>query len=164
MCWDELEGQKIRIAFGTLWADGGHSLEEQAKVGQGLADFYLIQKDGRRFTVQDMMVWHKKQKAALVSFLRQEYDGKTIVITHHMPSYRLCHPRFGNEINGGFAADCDDILASDYAPDIWVHGHTHDQINRQLDRTRVVCNPRGYTREWETEFNKFGANPVFIDL
>jgi hypothetical protein len=27
---------------------------------------------------------------------------------------------------------------------MWIHGHTHDNLNYELNGTRVICNPRGY--------------------
>jgi predicted MPP superfamily phosphohydrolase len=153
----------IRFIFGTLWADGGDSLHSQAKVGAGLWDFSIIRDKGMRFTVQDMQQVHKAQKSQIKQALAMPFEGKTIVVSHHMPSYRLCHPRFGTEINGGFASNCDAILAGDDHPDIWIHGHTHDTIDTELFETRIVCNPRGYQREAnKSEFNTFA--PKFIDV
>jgi pyruvate carboxylase len=27
---------------------------------------------------------------------------------------------------------------------LWIHGHTHESMDYELNGTRVVCNPRGY--------------------
>lgn len=160
-----LEIDHVRFIFSTMWADGGSTLQEQAQVGYGLNDFRIIQKSGVRFTVQDMQKIHREQKAKIDEALMRPYDGKTVVITHHMPSYRLCHPRFGTEINGGFAANCEDILAYDHAPDIWIHGHTHDTGDGMLWKTRIVCNPAGYRSETgKSEFNTFTDGPKFIEI
>jgi hypothetical protein len=90
------------------------------------------------------------------------FNGKTVVITHHMPSERLCHPRFGPDLNGGFAADMEHILAYDHAPSLWIHGHTHDTIDTRLWKTRIVCNPSGYSQESGSAYKKYV--PTFIDL
>lgn len=163
---DVLEHQiaGVRFIMCTLWGDGGHGPVEQLAVDRGLNDFRIIRNGAARFTVQDMIEVHKAQKKELVRLLKTEFDGKTVVCTHHMPSYRLCHPRFGTEINGGFAANCDDILAYDHAPDIWIHGHTHDTGDGMLWKTRVICNPAGYRGEWSTPYNAFHAAPKFIEL
>lgn len=158
--YEELDG--VRFIFTTLWADGGKSEQEQFEVEDGLNDFRLIRNGDRRFTVHDMIALHKKQKAKLVEHLKTPFDGKTVVITHHLPSYRLCHPRFGTSLNGGFASNCEDILAYDHAPQLWVHGHTHDHIDTFLWKTRIVCNPSGYYSERASPFNKYG--PTFIEL
>jgi len=166
MCYEELEG--VRFIFGTMWADGGTSLADQAMVGRYLRDFYVIktkqnnQKEPRRYTVPDMVRIHKRQRKQLEGFLAQPFDGKTVVITHHMPSYRLCHPRFGGEANGGFAGNLDLILATDNAPELWIHGHTHDTIDTTLWKTRIVCNPSGYYFETDRRYHQYG--PKFIEI
>ena len=159
--YEELEN--MRIIFGTLWADGGRSSYEQAMVARGLNDFHVIHTDDKKkFTVPDMILLHKQQKAEIKAHLAKPFDGITVVATHHMPSYRLCHPRFGNEINGGFASDCEDILTGENAPDIWIHGHTHDTGDNIMWNTRIVCNPSGYYFENDKRYNNF--RPMFIDL
>lgn len=153
---------KVRFISATLWGDGGLKKEENKMVEAGLFDFKYIQKNGRAYTVADMMSIHAEQRKGIASFLgNKEWKGRTVVVTHHMPSYSLCHPRFPANQNGGFAGACDDLI-EDYSPDLWIHGHTHDTIDTRIGQTRIVCNPRGYTREWNTQFNRFGA--VFIEV
>ena len=36
---------------------------------------------------------------------------------------------------------------------LWIHGHMHDSFDYEINGTRVVCNPRGYT--------PFELNPDF---
>jgi hypothetical protein len=158
------EFENVRYIYGTLWADGGKTLKERAMVGRGLRDFFVVKTDlEKRFTVSDMMTLHGQHKKQIEDFLKQPFDGVTIVATHHMPSYRLCHPRFGGDLNGGFASNCESILASDEAPAVWIHGHTHDSIDGRYWNTRIVCNPSGYYFEAnDTDFKNFV--PVFINL
>jgi hypothetical protein len=157
------EMEDLRFIFTTLWADGGSSLHERAEVGRCLNDFRLIRIGDRRFTVPDMMELHKNMKTKLIEHLKVPFDGKTIVITHHMPSYRLCHPRFGDTINGGFASNCDEIFSSEHAPAAWIGAHSHDSMDLMLGKTRYVANPAGYY----TETNRSGFNhfaPKFIEV
>jgi predicted phosphodiesterase len=169
----------VRFIFTTLWADGGPTLEDQAKTGYCLNDFRLITTGdpARRFTVSDMKGQFRRSKAELRTQLEAPWAGKTVVITHHLPSRRLVSARFwpgdgSDGSNGGFVGQCDDLLAGDHAPALWIHGHTHDTIDTRLWKTRVVCNPAGYRGEWSTEHNTFMrvegqqrvVNPCFIDL
>ena len=157
----------FRVVLGTLWASGGDSKSERAAVSYGLNDFRVIhdylEPDGL-FTVDRMTKINKSHRDAIEKYIDTPFNGKTIVMTHHLPSFRLCHPRFGYEINGGFASDCDYILAKDNGPDIWVFGHSHDQIDTELWGCRVVCNPAGYRGEWNSVYNNFMLKPVFVDL
>jgi predicted phosphodiesterase len=152
-----------RIIYGTLWADGGKTPEEQYVIGQRIGDFRSIKKNGGFFQVSDMMDIHKQQKKSLKKFLQHPFNGQTVVMTHHLPSYKLCPRRFDADENGGFASDCDLLLNQRYSPDLWVFGHTHDSIETRLGRTLVVSNPAGYRPEMcGNPFNQF--SPKFVTL
>jgi len=168
---DEMRGIQIGLCsfiIGTFWTDGGQDQFEMCAVENALNDFRIVTLNGKRFTVADMQKIHREMKADLQSFLpiMKASGTPVVVVTHHMPSYRLCATRFGNTINGGFASNCDAILASEDAPDVWIHGHTHDTNDTQLFNTRIVCNPRGYHREFsdKSEFNQYKVEPKFIEV
>lgn len=156
------EQENVRIIFGTLWADGGGSLSSHAAVGHYLNDFRLITKGFRLFTVSDMVTINAIHKNEIENALKVPFEGKTVVMTHHMPSYQLCHPRFGTDCNGGFASHCDKLMYEDWSPSVWVHGHTHDTHDEMIGNTRIICNPAGYRGEWKSSFNSF--SPKFIEL
>ena len=158
---EQIDG--VRFIFSTMWADGGRDSTEMDLVECSLNDFRVIAKDGTIFTVADMQSMHRSMRADIETFLKDTSSGmKNVVVTHHMPSYRLCHPRFGDYINGGVAANCDAILSSDYAPALWINGHTHDRISTKLWNTRIECNPSGYRGEYNNGYSSTG--PVFIDI
>lgn len=152
----------VRFAFCTLWSDGGDTPEEQAAIGQYLNDFRLIRYGDAPFTVQCMADRHQEQKMRLGGLLREVRPQ--VVVTHHMPSYSLSHPRFGNVCTGGFAGKCDDMMTGEFAPAVWIHGHTHDTFDRTIGKTRIVCNPAGYYPEWGTLHNNFIDGPKFIEV
>jgi len=162
--YTEIEG--VRFMYGTLWGDGGPSLADQAQVGFYLNDFRLITNGThpdhgsfRKFTVSDMIAVHKKHRATIDEYVAMKKEGKTVVITHHLPSRRLVSERFlmrdgSDGANGGFVGNCENIIAL-HEPSLWIHGHTHDTIDTELWKTRIVCNPAGYRGEYATKFNTF---------
>jgi hypothetical protein len=162
-----VEFGNTRFIYSTLWGDGGPTLGDEGKVGFYLNDFRLISYGETahgtaklRFTVQHMKEIFKEQKATIDEYLHMKFSGKTVVITHHLPSRRLVSQRFwpndgSDGANGGFVGDCDNILAYDHAPNLWIHGHTHDSVDTKLWETRVVCNPAGYRGEWATPHNNY---------
>lgn len=164
--YEELEEDKLRFIFAPLWGDGGPTLANQSQTNFCLNDFRLITNGHHpdhgavlRFSVQDMMHEHQKQKAEITRYLDQPFDGRTVVITHHLPSRRLVSARFwpsdgSDGVNGGFASNCDNLIATK-EPWLWIHGHTHDTIDTQMWKTRIVCNPAGYRGEWASPFNNF---------
>ena len=52
----------------------------------GLSDFIVINYKGRRFSPADLLDLHKKDRVWLEAKLKEPFDGKTVVITHHLPS------------------------------------------------------------------------------
>lgn len=44
-------------------------------------------------------------------------------------------------MSAAFASHLDRLVAK---ADLWVHGHTHDSFDYEINKCRVVCNPRGY--------------------
>jgi Icc-related predicted phosphoesterase len=78
-----------------------------------------------------------------------------VVVTHHAPSRSSIHPRFaGSLLNACFVSDLEALADGDKVR-LWVHGHTHDSFDYQLNGTRVVCNPRGYARDGVNENARF---------
>lgn len=148
--WCTIQG--VDFIFCTGWADGGRTYQEEQCVTTAISDFRYIKFDDRVFKVSDMQVIHRWQMAEINSRLNVS-KNKTVVVTHHLPSYKICHPRFGTVHNGGFASDSDHVLAK---ANYWIHGHTHDTIDTMLGNTRVVANPAGYGRETgRTGFNNY---------
>jgi hypothetical protein len=158
----EIDG--VRFVFATLWGDGGNSTEDAKAIGDYLNDFRLIRYGQVAFTVACMAARHHEQRRLIAGLVESPRGLPVVIITHHMPSYSLSHPRFGNVCTGGFAGKCDDIMAGEGAPLLWIHGHTHDTIDRVIGKTRVLCNPAGYRPEWQTQFNHFFAAPLFVDV
>ena len=69
-----------------------------------------------------------------------------IIVSHHMPDFRLIHPQFyGQATNVFFASNTLEQIV--YPPKLWCYGHTHTFTDTIIDGTRFLCNPRGYPGE-----------------
>jgi len=151
--------QGVDFIFCTGWADGGRTYQEEQCVTTAIADFRYIKFDDRTFKVSDMQVIHRWQMGEVNDRLNFS-TNKTVVVTHHLPSYSICHPRFGTQHNGGFASNSDHVVEK---ATYWIHGHTHDTIDTMIGTTRVVANPAGYGRETcRTEHNYY--NTKFLEV
>ena len=65
------------------------------------------------------------------------------------------HPRFaGSPLNVNFVSDARSLLGGERTA-LWIHGHTHDSFDYDVQGTRVLCNPRGYAKDGVPE------NPLF---
>ena len=82
------------------------------------------------------------------------------MVTHHLPAMMSIAKRFGNDLlNAAFASRLEDIIEKT-RPELWIHGHTHVPCDYELFETRVICNPRGYPREAQS--NEFRADLVVV--
>ena len=130
----ELEG--VRFLGTTLWTDyllGGHYAQDDLMyvAGNSLNDHvYINYGDEGAFKPSHALAIHKNARAFLEAELAKDYDGKTVVITHHAPSLRCVHPKFGiNKVAGAFMSDCDDLIEM---ADLWVYGHVHANTEANL--------------------------------
>jgi predicted MPP superfamily phosphohydrolase len=95
---------------------------------------------------QDDLKWLKTNLAI-------PYDGRTVVVTHHAPSWKSVPLSYiGNKCNSVFVSDLDGLI-EEYKPVLWVHGHTHTPMDYNIGNTRIVCNPLGYPHETNGRYN-----------
>ena len=124
-------GQYVKDERGSLIQCGSKKKEEAA-----------------RFSPLDAVEEHEKCldyiKEVLVGV--RERDGKAVVVGHHTPSHKSCHPRYAHDdiMNGGYHSDLSEFILDHPEIKLWTHGHTHELFDYVIGETRIVCNPRGY--------------------
>lgn len=147
---DAVDIDNVRFIGSTLWTDmnQGDSLVLHSAKSM-LYDFSCIKQDNgidRPLTPYDTTQLHKYA----CSYIRaaKKDHAKNVVITHHLPSYACIDQRYrdGNLTNFCFYSDMDEFV-SGLGAEVWVHGHTHCQVDTTVGNTRVLCNPFGYPRE-----------------
>ena len=155
----------VRFLGATLWTDFqlfGEKLIEGAMfvAERSLNDFRLIEFNEWKFTAKDSISLFNQSVTWLTDELKHaQFDGKTVVITHHLPSANSVVERYKKELlSACFASNLDHLLG--YS-ELWVHGHTHDSLNYIVKGTRVVCNPRGYSR-YDKDVENSNFNPKLI--
>lgn len=113
-------------------------------------DFHAIGNGSRLFTARDAAILHKKEKAYIKHVTEENRGKKIVIVTHFIPSYIFVHEKWkrGNSdlLNYYFSSSCDDLIETCEAK-LWVFGHTHDRVDKEVCGTRFVCNPLGYPRE-----------------
>ena len=144
----------VRIVGGTLWT----ALRDQTDdVGftvwngkQSMTDYRVTKinykKTGqyRRLHPFDTIEAHEHTVEYIKTILETPFDGKTIVMTHHLPHEKCVAERFkGSELNAFFVSNLDYIIEN-FDIDVWCHGHTHDNVDVEVHGTRILCNPMGY--------------------
>ena len=83
-----------------------------------------------------------------VQFIREALElfkkNRRVVITHHAPSSQSVSPQYAGDIlNYAFYTDLSKLILYS-EPNLWLHGHMHDNKDYMLGNTRVLCNPAGY--------------------
>ena len=141
--WDELT---MRMAFKSMMD------YRCMRLGLGLlaqvSDTILKFEDSKKFIF-----------STLADFNTEAF--KTVVLTHHMPSYLSVDPLFkGDLLNPAFVTELQPEI-EEAKPDVWIHGHTHSSCDYKIDNTRVICNPYGYR---DVEVNKKYIKDLVIDI
>lgn len=158
---DEVVINGIRFLGMTLWTDfllfGLTRQEACMDAGiHGLNDFSQINEGVSLFTPADAIRLCNTSIRWLKSkLLDSSYTGKTVVITHHLPSMLSVAERYKNDIlSACFASNLDGLLGHSQ---LWIHGHTHDCFDYTVNGTRVICNPRGYVYKGTQENLNFNS-------
>ena len=132
--------EDVRILFSTLWS----RLSEHADIiEKGMADFHRIKYGGRRLTVNA----YNNAFQVDLDFLKEamEEKGKTIVVTHHLPSIQCNDAEFRDSpFNEAFCVDLTDLIESS-SVDYWIYGHSHRNVGDiDLNGTQLLSNQMGY--------------------
>ena len=168
MLWTDFQ-LPVRQPDGTLEVDVGRALEV---ANQQMNDFRHIdvkapamrqhrEREFRRLLrAEDTLAMHWVDRDWLRRELSQDFDGPTVVVTHHAPSSSSVAERYAADwLTPAFVSELPGAFFDQAA--VWVHGHTHSPFDYQRGRCRVVSNPRGYRmRDSSFENHRFDAGCV----
>jgi predicted MPP superfamily phosphohydrolase len=104
----------------------------------------------RKLWTQDIINAHKETRKYILEHARRDNpDQKVVVLSHHGPSFDSVAEEYRNatdwDSNFFYFSELGwDLCDEAVQVDLWVHGHTHRACDYMVDRTRVICNPRGY--------------------
>jgi Icc-related predicted phosphoesterase len=111
-------------------------------------DYAEIRCEGQRITPHYVIREHDRFMDFLREKFNEEFDGPTVVMTHHSPGNiikRLGHR--GDRLTPAYYADIEKFVGDQNKAKLWVHGHVHRNFDYLINETRVVCNPYGYYGE-----------------
>jgi predicted MPP superfamily phosphohydrolase len=154
--------EDVNFIGATLWTDvnKGNPISK-FDIQRGLNDYRLIRitDENRLLTPDDTITLHEASLAFLKDSLIQLKGKKNVVVTHHLPSHQMVMEKYrGSELNPAFVSDLDYIIEK-YNPNAWIFGHTHHSVDAKIYRTRMICNPKGYTFLGTDENKTY--NPLF---
>lgn len=148
----------VDFILSTLWS---HIDEKDAlNCEQCVTDFRRIMFGNNILTHREFNIEHER----CLSFIKTAVansDAKTkIVVTHHVPSYKLCASEFaGSPLNGAFTVELEDYITTS-GIDYWIYGHSHRNIKNIIGKTQCVCNQLGYV--FANEHLQFGVRTALI--
>jgi len=103
---------------------------------------YLLHKEGMRY---------------LEKAMEESFDGKTVVVTHHAPSYKSVG-YYKEAYEDAYATSLEHFICNHKsAIDVWFHGHLHKPVHYWIDGVPIVSNPRDYPM-----YGKYGNSQEFL--
>lgn len=127
-----IEGQRFLGA--TLWfTEDPHSVLYERQ----FSDFLKI---------RGLRNWVYESNNRSIDWFKETIKPTDVVVTHHIPVKQGTLPKWrGSSLNRFFVNDLGQMV-EDLQPKLWCYGHTHDSLDFQIGKSRLVCNPFGYAR------------------
>jgi len=155
-----------RIWGGTLWTDynNGEFIPMHAANDCMMDHAVVSYGPDELFTPQRALEANKRAIITLRASLKEYRNDKFVVMSHHTPSMKCGHEKWGgahNVINYAFHNNgLDNLIGYSDQIKYWVAGHTHDPIDTKIGDCRVMINPHGYSGPEDN--NGFDVNANFV--
>jgi predicted phosphodiesterase len=134
----------VRFLGCTLWTDfrlNRNHTKSMAAAASAPDHRCIFTSTGQVFSPACALDEHKTSIGWLENWLRQPFEGTTVVVTHHAPHRLSLDDRFAAMPSAAsFASDLSRLAGRS---DVWIHGHVHRTSDYRLWGSRVLCNPRG---------------------
>lgn len=152
-----------RIIGATLWTDMNlypdMAAYAQVSIREAMNDYRKVQwfdeKSGiyRKMAPRDTVAMHREEFGFIMEELRKPFDGRTVVMTHHVPIIQALDDQRQAKrsvINGAYASDLWPQIGQ-MRIDAWIYGHSHDAQEVCLEGAygpvAFLSNIRGYPDE-----------------
>lgn len=132
-----------RFIFSTLWST--ISPANQWQMERSVSDFQVIQYNRHRLSAEQFNLLHEESIQFITSELQQKSATKTVVVTHHVPTFMHYPEKYkGSALNEAFAVELFDLIET-AKPDYWLYGHHHHNTPDFLvGKTKMITNQLGY--------------------
>ncbi|WP_063500588.1 metallophosphoesterase [Paraburkholderia phytofirmans] len=144
---DQFTFGEIRFLGACMWTDylqfPLHFNDSLEIARHGMIEHKLVRRsgDGRMFQPEDARMHQRETLLWLREQLDVPFLGKTIVVTHHIPSPRsIPHAHQQHALAPAYASNLELLVER---ADLWIHGHAHWSCDYRIGKCRVICNPRG---------------------
>ncbi len=129
---------KYRFIGSTLWSQ----LDKSKMISNDIEFIY-------ENSIENMNDLHEEERKYIDEALNQAKEDQkmVIMITHYLPSYQLNHPKYAKYVNHFhcFSSHSDDLIRDPVK--LWIFGHTHAIMEKEVNGILCVANPIGYKGE-----------------
>ena len=144
------EIENVRLVFSTLWS---HILPQQETlIKQYLNDFRLIRYQKQAFSVEQYNLFFEQSLNFIATTLKAPTTcPKTVVVTHHLPSYQCQIPKYKDSPVSSFVVtNLDNFIADNPIIDYWLYGHSHGNMPPiAINNAQLLTNQLGYLHKNE---------------
>lgn len=147
--WSNFEGQGL-----------AHKEEVKKRAKNNVVDFSYIFKKNEISKTPEYVAWTpddmEKEFKKAYDFLQYELknnptDEEKIVVTHFAPHNKSISSNFKHDLLAAYWVNhLEELLGFSKC---WIHGHTHHSFDYEVAGTRVMCNPRGYSKTYDLTSN-----------
>jgi len=149
----------VKFVVSTMWSHVRQN--EDLTIGAVMNDYKIIvAKDSIDnckipITTATTNRYHEISLKFIKEEVEKEFDGKIVIMTHHIPSYQHINKMYINSrINSAYATNLDDFIISNPNIALWVCGHSHEFQDIMIGKTRVVRNALGYVEKENITFKR----------
>jgi predicted phosphodiesterase len=142
----------------TLWTDFeilGDPRLAGYQCQQVMTDYKKIKKLPGYSKIRsiDTAIYHRHSIDWLEKTLPKYEGQKNVVVTHHGPSLKSSPEHYREDIlTSAYVSDLESLIKK-VSPKVWVHGHLHNNSDYLIEGTRVICNPKGYPSELNSDYD-----------
>ena len=132
-----------RFIFSTLWSK--ISPANYWQIEKSISDFQVIKYNKFRLSADRFNILHEDSLNFIASALQQKSTDKTIVVTHHVPTFMHYPEKYkGDTLNEAFGVELFELIEHSGA-DYWIYGHHHNNTRPfVVGETQLVTNQLGY--------------------
>ena len=138
----------IRVILTTLWSKVDVAKEWAMK--KWMADFRLIKSGDEKLSIEAYNNLHENSLNFLQQELAETSHLKTIVVTHHVPTFLNYSKKYkDSELNSGFATELFDLIEPSNI-NYWIYGHSNEAVpDFFIGNTVLTTNQLGYVSHQE---------------
>lgn len=147
-----------RFLVATAWTDFTSTGDYKAAMrdcAEWMSDFKRIRigEGYRKLRPADLIARNIASREFLATELAKDFQGKTIVVTHHSPIPEVSGDGHEGHLAAAYYNRWHDLVEQ---ADAWFFGHTHHAVDTEVLGCRLVSNPKGYPGE------RTGFAPDFV--